>query len=59
MSLISRRILLISMALIYLRIWTASSDYSDDLRIGKEIIGSAVDAYRKLRNTLALPSWAL
>jgi len=35
-----------------LRIWTASSDYSDDLRIGKEIIGSAVDAYRKLRNTL-------
>ena len=35
-----------------LRIWTASSDYSDDLRIGKEIIGSSVDAYRKLRNTL-------
>ncbi|GAB4519750.1 MAG: isoleucine--tRNA ligase [Amphiplicatus sp.] len=35
-----------------LRIWAASSDYSDDLRIGKEIIGSAVDAYRKLRNTL-------
>ena len=35
-----------------LRIWTASSDYSDDLRIGDEIIGSAVDAYRKLRNTL-------
>ncbi|MGF1545464.1 MAG: isoleucine--tRNA ligase [Parvularculaceae bacterium] len=35
-----------------LRIWTASSDYSDDLRIGDEIVGSAVDAYRKLRNTL-------
>jgi len=35
-----------------LRIWTASSDYSDDLRIGDEIIGSSVDAYRKLRNTL-------
>ena len=35
-----------------LRIWAASSDYSDDLRIGKEIIGSAVDSYRKLRNTL-------
>jgi len=35
-----------------LRIWTASSDYADDLRIGDEIIGSAVDAYRKLRNTL-------
>ncbi len=35
-----------------LRIWVASSDYSDDLRIGKEIIGSAVDAYRKVRNTI-------
>ncbi len=35
-----------------LRIWVASSDYSDDLRIGDESIGSAVDAYRKLRNTL-------
>ncbi len=35
-----------------LRIWAASADYADDLRIGKEIIGSAVDAYRKLRNTI-------
>ncbi len=35
-----------------LRIWVASSDYSDDLRIGKEIMGSAVDAYRKVRNTI-------
>jgi len=35
-----------------LRIWVASSDYTDDLRIGDEIIGSAVDSYRKLRNTL-------
>ncbi|MFQ5564214.1 MAG: isoleucine--tRNA ligase [Parvularculaceae bacterium] len=35
-----------------LRIWTASSDYAEDLRIGDEILGSAVDAYRKLRNTL-------
>ncbi|MCB9955710.1 MAG: isoleucine--tRNA ligase [Caulobacterales bacterium] len=35
-----------------LRIWTASSDYSDDIRIGKEIVGSSVDAYRKLRNTV-------
>ncbi len=34
------------------RIWVASSDYTEDLRISKEIIGSAVDAYRKLRNTL-------
>ncbi len=35
-----------------LRIWVASSDYSDDLRIGKEIIGSSVDSYRKVRNTI-------
>jgi isoleucyl-tRNA synthetase len=35
-----------------LRIWVASSDYADDLRIGKEIMGSAVDAYRKVRNTI-------
>jgi isoleucyl-tRNA synthetase len=35
-----------------LRIWVASSDYADDLRIGKEIMGSAVDAYRKMRNTI-------
>ncbi|MCB2112423.1 MAG: isoleucine--tRNA ligase [Parvularculaceae bacterium] len=35
-----------------LRIWVASSDFSDDLRIGKEIIGSSVDAYRKVRNTI-------
>ena len=35
-----------------IRIWMASSDYTEDLRISQEIIGSAVDAYRKLRNTL-------
>jgi isoleucyl-tRNA synthetase len=35
-----------------IRIWVASSDYTEDTRISKEIIGSAVDAYRKLRNTL-------
>ncbi len=35
-----------------IRIWVASSDYVEDLRISKEIIGNAVDAYRKLRNTL-------
>jgi isoleucyl-tRNA synthetase len=35
-----------------MRIWAASSDYSEDIRIGDEIMGSAVDAYRKLRNTL-------
>ncbi|MEM9170527.1 MAG: isoleucine--tRNA ligase [Pseudomonadota bacterium] len=34
------------------RIWVASSDYTEDLRISDEIVDSAVDAYRKLRNTL-------
>ncbi|MEO0730910.1 MAG: class I tRNA ligase family protein, partial [Pseudomonadota bacterium] len=34
-----------------LRLWVASSDYSDDLRIGKEILQTTVDSYRKLRNT--------
>jgi isoleucyl-tRNA synthetase len=35
-----------------LRLWVASADYSEDLRIGKEIIQTTVDAYRKLRNTI-------
>ena len=35
-----------------IRIWVASSNYTEDLRISDEIIDSAVDAYRKLRNTL-------
>ncbi len=35
-----------------LRLWVAASDYSDDLRIGPEILKSFVDNYRKLRNTL-------
>jgi isoleucyl-tRNA synthetase len=35
-----------------LRLWVASSDYSEDLRLGKEIIQTTVDAYRKLRNSL-------
>ncbi len=35
-----------------LRLWVASADYSEDLRLGKEIIKTTVDAYRKLRNTL-------
>jgi isoleucyl-tRNA synthetase len=34
------------------RLWAASSDFTQDLRIGSTIIGGAVDAYRKLRNTL-------
>jgi len=35
-----------------IRIWVASSDTTNDLKIGKEIIQTNVDAYRKLRNTL-------
>ena len=35
-----------------LRLWVAASDYSDDLRIGPEILKTTVDTYRKLRNTL-------
>ena len=35
-----------------LRLWTASSDYKDDIRISDEIIAGLVDGYRKVRNTL-------
>lgn len=35
-----------------IRLWVASSDTTNDLKIGKEIIQTNVDAYRKLRNTL-------
>ncbi len=35
-----------------LRIWAASSDFIEDLRIGQEIIQANVDAYRRLRNTI-------
>jgi isoleucyl-tRNA synthetase len=35
-----------------LRMWVCASDYSDDLRIGKEILKTTADTYRKLRNTI-------
>lgn len=35
-----------------LRLWVVASDYSEDLRIGKDILKYQVDAYRRLRNTL-------
>lgn len=35
-----------------LRAWVASVDYTDDQRLGDEIIKTVVDSYRKLRNTL-------
>ena len=35
-----------------LRLWVVGSDYSEDLRIGPEILKRQVDLYRRLRNTL-------
>jgi isoleucyl-tRNA synthetase len=34
-----------------LRLWVAMSDYSEELRVSKEILTRVVDVYRKLRNT--------
>ena len=35
-----------------LRLWVAAGDYAEDQRLGKEVINSTVDSYRKLRNTM-------
>jgi isoleucyl-tRNA synthetase len=35
-----------------LRLWVASVDYSDDQRIGPEILKTMQETYRKLRNTI-------
>ncbi|MGB3273650.1 MAG: isoleucine--tRNA ligase [Xanthobacteraceae bacterium] len=35
-----------------LRLWVAATDYSDDQRIGPEILKNMVETYRKLRNTI-------
>jgi len=45
-----------------LRLWVASTNYFDDVRIGKEVLGGQSDVYRKLRNTFryllgALDGW--
>jgi len=34
-----------------LRLWVASANYQDDIRISDEILGRLADAYRKIRNT--------
>ena len=34
-----------------LRLWVASTDYFEDVRIGKEVLSGTSDAYRKLRNS--------
>ncbi len=35
-----------------LRLWVASVDYTNDVRIGKEIINQLTEVYRKVRNTI-------
>jgi isoleucyl-tRNA synthetase len=35
-----------------LRLWTALADYTEDQRIGKAVLQTTADAYRKLRNTV-------
>ncbi len=35
-----------------LRLWTVGVDYSEDIRIGDEILKGQSDAYRRLRNTI-------
>jgi isoleucyl-tRNA synthetase len=35
-----------------LRLWAAMVDYAEDQRIGKTILATTTDAYRKIRNTL-------
>jgi len=35
-----------------LRLWVVGSDYSEDLRIGSEILKQHADVYRRLRNTM-------
>ena len=35
-----------------LRLWTLTSDYSEDIRIGKDTIKQTGDLYRRIRNTL-------
>ncbi|MFH1752727.1 MAG: isoleucine--tRNA ligase, partial [Candidatus Omnitrophota bacterium] len=34
-----------------LRLWVASSDYNEDVRLSEEILKRLADAYRKIRNT--------
>jgi len=34
-----------------IRLWVGSSDFTEDMRVGPEVIKSNTDAYRKLRNT--------
>ena len=42
-----------------LRLWVASVDYQQDVRIGDNLIKQIADQYRKIRNTLKFISWNL
>ncbi len=42
-----------------LRLWTASINYQQDVRIGENLIKQVSDQYRKIRNTLKFISWNL
>jgi isoleucyl-tRNA synthetase len=35
-----------------LRLWVSMSDYTQEIRLSKEILARAVEAYRKIRNTM-------
>ena len=35
-----------------IRLWVAMSDYSEELRVGKQILQRVTEAYRKIRNTM-------
>jgi isoleucyl-tRNA synthetase len=35
-----------------LRLWVSMSDYTQEIRLGKEVLARAGEAYRKIRNTL-------
>src|SRR6266480_4925543 len=35
-----------------IRLWVAMSDYTQEIRLSKEILARVVEAYRKIRNTM-------
>ena len=42
-----------------LRLWVATVDYQQDVRIGENLIKQVSEQYRKIRNTLKFISWNL
>ena len=42
-----------------LRLWTATIEYQQDVRIGENLIKQVSEQYRKIRNTLKFISWNL